>query len=369
MSSGTSQPEPGVSDLPAPSETFPTVSLDGPRLTPQQYIYFYSPDEWEQFVLEWATAVDEDYVKLKRLGGPDDGGVDIAAFKSTSGFEGSWDCYQAKHYEKALAPAQAFAEMLKIFLNVHRGRYCLPDRYSFMAPRGCGQSLSRLLSSPTAHREEFIRQLTGESALGSSLGKDEHEAVVELASATSFEVFDAAEIHEVIDVHRKTRFHVARFGGRLDDRPDATLPPDEIAEVEATYVAALVDVYAETRPGEVVSVQSALADPTTGDHLRRQRVAFYSAESLRVYARDAVPAGTFDALQDDVFDGVIEMAEAGHETGMHRLNAVMAASAGLDLSSHALITVANQRDRKGICHQLANDSRVAWVRERSCLPS
>lgn len=365
MSSGATglNDGPATTDLPAPASAYATVSLDGPRLTPEQYIYFYSPDEWEQFVLEWATALHSDYVQVKRLGGPDDGGVDIAAFKTSSGFDGAWDCFQAKHYEKPLAPAEAFAEILKIFTNVHQGRYRLPDQYGFLAPRGCGQTLSRLLSSPTEHRAEFLRQLQGDFSLGSSLSGDELAAIVEIASTTPFEMFRSEEIHDVLGVHCRTSFHVARFGGRLDDRPDSALPPDDIADHEVAYVDELLKVYAESRPGDEVSVESALADESTGGHLRRQRVAFYSAESLRLYARDSVPVGTFEALQDDVFEGVIEVAEAEHESGMHRLNEVLGCSGQLDLSSHALVSVSNQRDRKGICHQLANESRLGWVGE------
>jgi hypothetical protein len=38
-----------------------------------------------------------------------------------------------------------------------------------------------------------------------------------------------------------------------------------------------------------------------------------SAEALRLYARDSVPEGTFQALQDDVHAGVVEVAESDHQ--------------------------------------------------------
>ena len=51
---------------------------------------------------------------------------------------------------------------------------------------------------------------------------------------------------------------------------------------------------------------STLSVPKLKDHFRRQREAFYEAESLRVFARDSVPPGTFESLLDDIHDGVID---------------------------------------------------------------
>ena len=40
----------------------------------------FSPDEWEEFVEEWATTLDDSYAKVRRFGGAGDCGVDIAGF-------------------------------------------------------------------------------------------------------------------------------------------------------------------------------------------------------------------------------------------------------------------------------------------------
>ncbi len=47
------------------------------------------------------------------------------------------------------------------------------------------------------------------------------------------------------------------------------------------------------------------------DYLR-QRERFYHAESLKNFARDTVPTGTFDALQDEIYHGVIDVCEDYH---------------------------------------------------------
>jgi hypothetical protein len=131
---------------------------------------------------------------------------------------------------------------------------------------------------------------------------------------------------------------------------------------EARYVAQLVEVYAEEHPNSEFPLGQLAADPEVGAHFHRQRVCFFQAEALRLYARDSVPDGTFERLQDDMHSGVVEIAEADHQSGMARLTQVLTTSAQLDLSNHRLVSVANNDDRKGICHQLANDDRLTWVR-------
>ena len=82
-----------------------------------------------------------------------------------------------------------------------------------------------------------------------------------------------------------------------------------------------------------------------------------------MYARDSVPPGTFDKLQDDVHSGVIDIAEAEHPSGYTRLTSVLSQVGQLDLSRHTLIAVSDIDDRKGICHQLANADRLTWMPE------
>lgn len=74
-----------------------------------------------------------------------------------------------------------------------------------------------------------------------------------------------------------------------------------------------------------------------------------------------MPEGTFEDLQEDIYSGVIETAEGSHQSGLERLSSVLTAAGQLDLQSHKLISVSYMTDRKGICHQLANEDRLIWV--------
>lgn len=313
------------------------------------------------FIHEWATGLADDYVQIKRLGGPNDKGVDVAAFKTKHGFEGAWDCFQGKHYATSLTLSDAIPEMVKIFAGTVAGHYVMPDRYCFLAPRGCGPTFNRLLSTPSKLREEFLKRADASSTHMAGLPAETVEAIRDLATATDFSIFESVEILDALETHRKTPYFTGRFGGPLPSRPAVEFPPDELGDHETGYVRKLIDVYVEQQPTDPVEESALSAHPRFGEHFQRQRISFYAAEALRLYARDSVPEGTFEALQDDVHAGVVDVAEASHACGMDRLREVLKQSTQLDLSAHALVSVSRLEDRKGICHQLANDDRLSWT--------
>lgn len=80
-----------------------------------------------------------------------------------------------------------------------------------------------------------------------------------------------------------------------------------------------------------------------------------------MFARDHIPPGTFESLQDDVYSGVAEVEEQDFADGYNRLKAVLAAARDMQLGTDILLRVERPDDRKGICHQLANDDRLIWV--------
>ena len=358
--STSAETEPTLSDLDLPC-TPTAISLSGSPVPPQQRLYFYSSDEWELFIREWATGLQTSYVQIKRLGGPNDRGVDVAAFKTPNSFEGAWDCFQGKHYARPLTLSDVLPEILKLLVNVSAGHYVLPGLYAFLAPRGCGSSLNRLLSKPTDLRDTFLQKIVPGSSLIADLATEVSDTVRTLAQDTDFSLFQSVEILDALETHRQTQYYVARFGGPLGPRPEAGSPPVVLTENEARYVAQLVEVYSEKHPAEDFTEAQLSSHPMTSRHFRRQRISFYNAEALRLYARDSVPEGTFEALQDDIHAGVVEIAESEHASGMDRLSEVLTASGQLDLSSHTLVSASRLDDRKGICHQLANEDRLTWM--------
>ncbi|MER7861082.1 ABC-three component system protein [Amycolatopsis japonica] len=338
------------------------VMTSGPKVTPQQYLYFYSPGEWEEFVKEWATGLEPKYVSVKNLGGSNDQGVDVAGFATRSGFEGDWDCFQCKYYQGPLNPSDIWPELVKVFRHAEAKDYVLPRRYLLMAPQGCGLTLDRLLSKPTELKKKFIEQLAVGKTACAGLTASSIARIISYITDVNFSFIESVPLDDVISVHKKTPYHVARFGTPLPDRPGIQAPPDQVAANEARYVEQLVEIYQEYYSSAISTPEEALKNGDSGHHFRRQRELFYSAESLRLFARDSVPPQTFEALQDDVYEGVVEVAEKHHPSGMDRLSEVLSKVSDLSLSSNILLDVSNIKDRKGICHQLANVNKLRWGR-------
>lgn len=360
MQNGKTEERATLPDLSAPSQGL-LGSGGGSPVPPAQRVYFYAPGEWEEFILEWATALDETYIQVKRIGGGGDQGIDVAGLLTDRGFEGDWDCYQAKHYVDALTPSTAMPEIIKMFGHVAAGDYTMPRRYSFVAPKGCGPTLNRLLSHPSEMKGKVLAALDERSPATRELKPKSMAAVRGLVEQTDFKMFVAVQLIELIDGHARTNYHAFRFGTSLPKRDAPGQPPAEFEAHETRYVAQLVDVYSESDPESTLTAMNIADDAVDGAHFRRQRQAFYSAEALRVYARDSVPPGTFEALLDDVHAGVIEVAEISHASGRVRLTAVLTHSTQVQLDSHRLVSVTGPEDRKGLCHQLANDDRLTWV--------
>ncbi|MFI9411367.1 ABC-three component system protein [Nocardia gamkensis] len=327
-------------------------------ITPEQHLSLYSDKQWEEFVLEWATVLP--YAQVMRSGGAHDHGVDVAGFVTDAGFDGEWDCLQCKHYGRALLPGDAYPEILKVVIGTLSGHYTWPRAYRFAAPKGCGTTLASVIHSPSSLRAQLRAALTKtKSPLLRILGRHSLDSVLDFIDHAEFSGFGTVELHELVSLHQQTRWHSARFGVELPNRPHPPTPSEEPTEDEQRYVAKLLAAYAE-RHGDEFTPSLAAHHPQASNHYLRQRVAFYSAEALRMFARDSVPVGTFDKLQEQIFEGVVDVHDANHADGLERLLEVMRAAHGLAITANGLLPVVEIRDRTGICHQLANDDKLSW---------
>ena len=342
-------------DIPAPAAASRQVGAGHVALSPRQLIMFYSPDEWEEFTYEWLSGVAGNYKSVKKFAGAGDQGVDIAGFLSEDGFEGEWDCFQCKHYAGAVGWSDIFPELLKIFHHVAEADYVLPSKYVIVAPREVTTSLQQLLNTATQMRDKFLATLTEGYA-----GRANYQKIYDVAAAANFNIFRSAQMDEVLDDHRSTPHHSFRFGTALPARDEPELPPVDLQANESIYIRQLLAVYSE-RHSASYSAESAADDELTSTHFRKQRIRFFRAESLEKYARDSVPAGTYQAFKEDIYNGVIDVALDDHDSGYARLSKVLSAAGQINLASHLLATRAEQDDIKGVCHQLANRELLTWV--------
>ncbi|MCO5081824.1 MAG: restriction endonuclease [Rhizobiaceae bacterium] len=323
----------------------------------------FSPAEWEEFIEEWSTSLGGSYGKVRRFGGSGDLGVDIAGFVASTGFEGAWDNYQCKHYSHPLRPSDAWVEIGKIIYYAHLGEYSSPRAHYFVCSQGIGTSLEKLLNDPDKLKIQTRANWDKHCKTGIT---DTCEVKLEgdllaFFEAFDFKIFSSKSLIELIDGHATTGYHAVRFGGGLPLRPVAGAPPSAPAPEESRYIRQLLDAYADHLGSPLATPDDLKSNAAFSKDFLRQRERFYHAESLRNFARDTVPEGTFDALQDEVYHGVVDVCEGTYANGFERMKATVAQAAQVALTANALAPATKSQDRQGICHQLANDDRLTWV--------
>ena len=322
----------------------------------------FSAAEWESFTEEWASSLRGLlYTRVSRYAGAGDKGVDVAGFFIDDCGEDVWDNYQCKHYAQPLVPSDIWVEIGKIVYYSYKQEYTPPRKYYFVAPYGIGTKLLKLLENSANLKEEARKQW----------GKSCQDKITETATIRlegdllnwfedfDFSIFSTKSVVELIEGHAKTPFHSVRFGGGLPHRPEPSSPPKEPDVVESRYIQQLFSAYSDNIRTDVRCVSE--LSPSLNSDFLRQRERFYHAESLRNFARDTVPEGTFEKLQEEVFHGVIDTCNSSHQDGLARMRATLSQAAHIPTVSNPLGSVVQTQDRQGICHQLANADKLLWI--------
>lgn len=326
-----------------------------------------SSHEWEVFIQEWASsalAKIRGYSQVHRCGGAGDMGRDVIAYLGA--LSGPYDNYQCKHYAHALYPTDVWIEIGKLcYYSFHR-KYGLPKKYYFVAPIGVGTTLLRYLEKPELLKTELLKgwdstcsmAITDKTTV--SLTKELREHI----ESINFSIFDAVSPATLVEEHSHTPFHVARFGCGLPARPDTPGPPTEMTDDETRYVRQLLDAYAEHASCIVSTIEDLVQiNSSYREHLQLSRVDFFSAECLNKFSRDYLPEGAFVQLQEDIGDGVQEVLSESFTYGLDRVKATTKHAKLIPVEGHPLRDVIRPRDKAGICHQLANDNRITWIRK------
>lgn len=347
-----------VSQYAVPAQALPPNQFD--TRTPLQQVWYWSPDQWEQFTYEWVRmrAVEEGYLGAEIIGGGNDRGADVVAFFSDQKLNGEWHCYQCKHYSEELALTDALPEMIKPFAAAVETTRTLPTRYTFVAPR-IHPRLKDLVLTPDELKARFLAHLDRRQ-VAVKLSAETLERVKQLASATDFSMFWTVNLDDVLEVYSKSPLFASRFNLPPSGRPARPSVPPEPSKDEARFLEQLVDVYQERFGAHIASVDAAFSHSDTGGHLRRQREAFYAAETLRMRTRDSVPGDAYAELQSDVLDNLVEVAERTFDSGWERLHEVIQASGQLQVVGSVIASHFKNLERKGMCHQFANDNKLMW---------
>lgn len=336
--------------------------VSGQPIPAIERIKLFSDTQWEEFVLEWADSLRSTYSRVERCGGSGDLGRDVVATCADN--EEQWENFQCKHYRNPITPSDIWVELGKLVYYTHQGRFSYPRKYYFVAPQGVGTKLANLLKKPDSLREELVKNwgkhcsqdITSTTAINLEGDLKRH------LEALDFSIFSSIPPLRLIDEHARTRWHVARFGGGLPNRPDAETPPTTPTELEAGYVRKLLEAYGDHLGRDVAEIDDVAGETNLKEHFGDSRIEFYSAESLRAFSRDTLPPGEFEKLQDEVHAGIRDEIRADHQDGYRRVVAVVKIARTLQLTSHALHSRISVRDHGGICHQLANDDKIGWVK-------
>lgn len=323
----------------------------------------FSPDEWEDFIEEWANSLEGSYVKVRRFGGAGDCGVDIAGFYTDKGFEDTWDNYQCKRYAHPLRPNNIWVELGKIIYYSHIGEYKPPRKHYFVASLGVGTTLEKLLNKPTELREKFKENWDEHCKCEITKTKqiDLSGTLLSYVDTFDFTIFSSKSHVDLIEAHSHSKFHAVRFGGGLPVRPNPESPPVFPTISESRYIRQLLDAYGDHLGTPLHDTSALIIHSNLERDFRRQRERFYHAEALRNFARDTVPEGTFHALQDEIYHGVVDITDIIHPNGYERMKATVTQASTVALTANPLASVVRSQDRQGICHQLANDDRLQWV--------
>lgn len=231
-----------------------------------------------------------------------------------------------------------------------------------MAPRNASTTASQLLANVSKLKAEVVK--TWDKTVSKKITDTQtitlNDHFGQYVQAFDFSIFKIIPVLEVLEAHRRTPYFLPRFGGGLPARPAPDGAPDEIAGEESIYVGKLLAAYADHKKEAVPGADTLKQWNPLAGHFQRQREAFYHAESLRVFVRDKVTPGTFESLQNEIYHGVVDTAEAEHEDGYRCVVAVLGQAVTISLDAHALGPSALLQDRQGICHQLANEDRLKW---------
>jgi hypothetical protein len=341
----------------------------GAPVDPLVRLSTFTDTEFERFIWEWVNGyLTQRYVEVQARGGAGDKGRDVIGWLEDSTTQPRrWDLYQCKQYDSKLAPSDFMVELGKLCYYTHKGDYTVPQHYFIVTPLGIGNSLQDLIDDPAAMKARLIEKwddwckddITKKEAvpLEGSLAKWVNEF--------NFSVVGTVPPPTLIEQHGKTKYHLAVFGSAFRPRPAIMAPPTSIADNELVYVQRAFEAFADHLKTPVASQKDFEVHDylkTTFDHARE---CFYSAESLKEFSRDNLPDDKeYTNLCNQMLQGIRPTLNRLHTDGYEKLVDTTEKAVSVSITSNILTAEMEPSDRVGICHQLANDGAVRWVKER-----
>jgi hypothetical protein len=168
---------------------------------------------------------------------------------------------------------------------------------------------------------------------------------------------------EILNQHRETRYWYHRFKIDPPTRPDNPPTPDDLQGNELVYVTRLYEAYSERLNRIVKEMNDLVPAPEMHKHFKRSRGHFFSAEALSRFSRDQFTQGAFDKVKGHVHTGVEDVLLEEHADGIARLLEVTKTATMLALPQSDITPYVAPADLIEICHHLANDGKLCWVKQ------
>lgn len=92
----------------------------------------------------------------------------------------------------------------------------------------------------------------------------------------------------------------------------------------------------------------------------RQREGFFSAQSLKRFARDELlNEDSYDSLKEQIEFGILDVYENEYSSELERVKETTKQANSLSISCEEIKDITIQ-DKTGMCHELVNDDRIVW---------
>jgi hypothetical protein len=351
-------------DLPQNSDHLSNEEiLMGKKSHPLQTLKTYNPDDFEVFIQEWAFGFlmqkSGSFDSVYRIGSTGDKGRDVVAYVDKE--KKLVDYFQCKAYAKALNKSDALPEIAKLLFYAAKGDLIYPQKYYFIAPRNITPALFDFLNGDVELIRKDVLSYCRKN-YNSTQEKKDGDRLVKFIESADLSIFDTRPILDIIDEHSETRWHAMRFGGGLKLREVAPKAPVKIKMIESEYLKQLLNVYSD-KTGKNISTPSDLKAYTDEQkHLIDQRNAFYSAEHLRMYARETLPPEyeEFEKFKADILTGINSKANGEYIDGIKKIEVVTDRAIELGSTGNLLFNKIQNLDKHGVCHHLVNDNEINW---------
>lgn len=311
------------------------------------YISTFSGNEFEMFIFEWLKFCKKDIDEnslLFRIGGTGDKGVDIY-YKNCN----KTIYYQAKQYNHQLALHEIVDIVVKIFWYVKSGQLDSPDVINIVSSQGITSKTNGVIVNSIKLKESIIQGV--EKSLDRLSIKYEQknlESFIEYLKELDFSMIKILSIDEIIYDYYQSNLGTVRFYKQEPFR--IRIPVKRESYDEEEFVKQIKSIFQESK--QQIKIISDAKDN------------YYNCLCLK--ETDKYLFGNnkeFEIAKEEVYEGVNMVFYNDDEDIQHFVDCLKQAT-NTNISSSVLgtsgLNIADNSDKKGICHMLVNDGRLKW---------